>query len=112
MGAPLIAFTALGYRIFAMSHTTAILPLAQAVAYLEGSAISASISKNGTVYATIYDYCYRSVSCDSMNFWSFIASQEVCKLGNVRCNENQLDDTGSIVLFLGVLCLWMLHCQR
>lgn len=77
IGAPLCAFAARGNRIFAMSHSTSNVPLAQAIAFLNGDPISVTISRKGSVFATIYDYVYRNGSqyFESMNFWSFIACE-------------------------------------
>ncbi len=60
IGGPLAAFVLLGNEIFAMSHQTAVLPLTQAIAYLEKETIYANITRYGEVKATIYDYVFRS----------------------------------------------------
>lgn len=75
IGAPLAAFAARGNKIFEMSHETALLPVAQAVAFLKKEPLTASVNKHGNVYATILDYVYRNSEeqsiCD-MNYWDFI----------------------------------------
>ena len=43
-----------------MSHQTAVLPLTQAIAYLEKETNYANITRYGEVKATIYDYVFRS----------------------------------------------------
>jgi hypothetical protein len=86
VGAPVAAFCALGNDLFEMSHETAILPLTQARAFVQGEQLTASINKHGTVFATIHDYVYRSStdpSIDGMNYWQFVGSQETCKLKSV-----------------------------
>jgi hypothetical protein len=81
IGAPMAAYCARGNKIFEMSHTTVALPLEQAVSFLSGQKISASINKFGTVYATINDYVYRSsaVEIDNLNYWEYLSSHEMCR---------------------------------
>ena len=97
VGAPLAAFAALGNKIFEMSHDTATLPLNQAKAYLDGKPLRASITKQGVVMATIYDYVFRTKSdpcVNSMNYWTFIATQETCKLQkSTKSNDEVKQDT-------------------
>lgn len=91
VGAPLAALVLRGISIFEMSHKTAVLPLTQALAYLEGEEIRASINREGIVSATTYDYVYRSHNSqenDSMNLWDFIKTQETCRQGK----EGELDE--------------------
>ncbi|EFX66259.1 hypothetical protein DAPPUDRAFT_116575 [Daphnia pulex] len=61
VGEPVAAFCALGNDLFEMSHETAILPLTQASAFVQGEQLTASINKYGTVFATIDDYCFQDV---------------------------------------------------
>lgn len=83
VGAPLAAFAARNNKIFEMSHLTAMLPLNQAKAYLQDKPLRSSISKQGVVLATIYDYVFRT-KCEpcvnNMNYWTFVATQETGKL--------------------------------
>ena len=82
IGAPLAALGLLGVKMFAMSHETVVLPLFQAIAFLNHESIQASISKDGTVYASVFDYVFRG--CDQeiaeTNYWQFLSRQEVKKL--------------------------------
>jgi hypothetical protein len=97
IGGPLAAFVLLGNDIFAMSHKTAPLPLTQAVAYLEEQNMYATITRFGEVKATIHDYVFRSTQSqdiEDMNFWTFIKTQESCKLSPERRSklDNNDDD--------------------
>lgn len=69
-----------------MSHSTSNVPLAQAIAFLNGDPISVTISRKGSVFATIYDYVYRNgTECfENMNFWNFVSCQTTKKLGKSR----------------------------
>ncbi|EFX73115.1 hypothetical protein DAPPUDRAFT_325613 [Daphnia pulex] len=99
VGAPVAAFCALGNDLFEMSHETAILPLTQARAFVQGEQLTASINKHGTVFATIHDYVYRSSNdpsiIDGMNYWQFVGSQETCKLKSFfqDVEESDIEDT-------------------
>ncbi len=80
------AFCALGKDLFEMSHETAILSRTQARAFVQGEQLTASIYKQGTVFATIHDYVYHSLtdpSVDGINYWQFVGGQETCKLKSV-----------------------------
>lgn len=58
-----------------MSHQTEILPLAQAVGYLERENIHATITRFGEVRATIHDNvfrCTKTPHIETMNFWNFV----------------------------------------
>jgi hypothetical protein len=83
IGAPLAAFALRGNRIFEMSHDTAVLPLEQAVAFLEKRPLQAAFHKDGTVTANIHDYVYRSPALDETNYWQFVATQESTELRQV-----------------------------
>ncbi|KZS16225.1 Uncharacterized protein APZ42_018073 [Daphnia magna] len=75
-----------------MSHQTEILPLAQAVGYLERENIHATITRFGEVRATIHDYvfrCTKTPHIETTNFWNFDQTQEICKL-DVK-TDNQTD---------------------
>lgn len=82
VGAPLAAACLRGIKIFDMSHKTVTLPLNQAMAFLKKEPLYASVSKNGTVHASIYHYVFRSeeVEFRKLNYWQFLNSQEICKL--------------------------------
>lgn len=78
IGAPLAAFLARGNHLFQMSHETAPLLLQQALAFLNGSHLNASINKNGIIMAAVFDYVYRTTDGPSfslMNMWVFVATQ-------------------------------------
>jgi hypothetical protein len=98
IGGPLAAFVLLGNEIFAMSHQTAVLPLTQAIAYLEKETIYANITRYGDVKATIYDYVFRSKEnplIEKMNLWSFTQKQESCKLKARPSNCDAETDSSS-----------------
>lgn len=80
VGAPLAAFGALGNKFFSMSHRTACLPLAQVSAYLSGLPISVKIHKNGSVFATIFDYVFRNQFSEEMNMWNFVSTMKTVKI--------------------------------
>lgn len=87
------AFTLLGGQIFQMSHKTAVLPLNQAVAFLNQEELYASVSRTGVVYASIYDYVFRNGTdpvIAKMNFWDFVGSQEVVKLHKLKKSEGNI----------------------
>ena len=93
VGAPLAAFAARGNKIFEMSHETAVLPLNQAKAYLEDKPLRASISKQGIVLATVYDYVFRTKSdvfLSNMNFWTFTATQETGKINKSTQSNDEV----------------------
>ena len=97
IGGPLAAFALLGNNIFAMSHQTAPLPLTQAIGYLEKQNINATFTRFGEVKATIHDYVFRSnrnQDIEDMNYWTFIKTQESCKLApqKRRDSDNDNDD--------------------
>jgi hypothetical protein len=73
------AYLARGNKMFAMSHQTEPLPLAQAFNFLQGKPIYASIYTNGTVSASIHNYVYRSQvrAIENLNYWDFLATQEM-----------------------------------
>ena len=76
-----------------MSHETAVLPLNQAKAYLEDKPLRASISKQGIVLATVYDYVFRTKSdvfLSNMNFWTFTATQETGKLNKSTQSNDEV----------------------
>ncbi len=76
-----------------MSHETAVLPLNQAKAFLEGKPLRASISKQGLVLATIYDYVFRTKSnaiFNEMNYWTYVATQETCLLKQTTNSNNKV----------------------
>ena len=92
IGAPLAALVLRGIKVFDMSHKTEILPLTQALAFLEGNDIEASINREGVVSATTYDYVYRTQDApdiECMNFWDFVRTQEKCR---VKPSENQNEE--------------------
>jgi hypothetical protein len=83
IGGPLAAFVLLGNDISAMSHQTVVLPLTQALAYLEQENIHATITRFSEVKATIHDYVFRTMEAphiEATNFWDFTLTQEICKL--------------------------------
>lgn len=91
IGAPMAAFVALGNRIFEMSHDTVTMPLNQALAFLKNEPLQASISKHGSLYATIFDYIYRDDTDERicvMNYWQFLTTQASCKL-NVKASPQE-----------------------
>lgn len=91
IGAPMAAWIAIGNKVFDMSHKTIPLPINQAVAFLKREPVIASVNKFGTIFATIFDYIYRAEEFSTMNYWTFLATQEKCKLsfkvGKRRKNE-------------------------
>ena len=96
VGAPLAAFAARNNRIFDMSHKTVPLPIAQAKA--RGKAFTCIHNETRhTVMATIYDYVFRTrrdPSVDNMNYWTFVATQETCKLKKTKnLNHKDLDES-------------------
>jgi hypothetical protein len=94
IGAPLAAYCLRGNLLFRMSHQTVVLPLNQALAYLENKQIFATVSQNGAIRATIYDYIFRTksvVEFDNMNYWEFVKTQEFCKNVN-PIDENSEDE--------------------
>ena len=102
VGAPLAALVLRGMSIFEMSHETSVLPLTQALAFLEGEEIRALVNRQGIVSATTYDYVYRSRGSsenDSMNFWNFTKTQETCKQNTNKENgewEQIEDENGEL----------------
>ena len=95
IGGPLAAFVLLGNDIFGMSHKTAPLPLTQAIAYLEQQNMYATITRFGEVKATIHDYVFRATrnqNIEAMNFWTFVKTQESCKLSPEKRNRPGNDD--------------------
>ena len=95
IGGPLAAFVLLGNDIFAMSHKTVPLSLTQAIAYVEQQNIYATITRFGEVKATIHDYVFRATrnqDIEAMNFWTFVKTQESCKLSPEKRNRPSNDD--------------------
>jgi hypothetical protein len=84
VGAPLAAFAARGNKIFEMSHETSYVLLTQALAYLNGFDLNASINRQGIIMAGTHDYVNRSPSLEAMNMWEFAATQEICKMEESR----------------------------
>lgn len=100
VGAPLAAYGARDDKIFAMSHPTAPLPLLQGKAYLLGKPLRASISKEGVILATIYDYVFRTTSdlrIQNMNFWNFTGTQEICPLSK-KVKEYEVGNINNFTL--------------
>ena len=60
IGAPLAGYCLRGNLLFRMSHQTVVLPLNQALFYLENKQISATVSQKGVIRATIYDKVYQN----------------------------------------------------
>ena len=90
VGALLAAFAARGNLLFSMSHSTAVLPLTQTMAFLKAEPIFTNINKKGQVFSVIYDYVYRNPQFENMNFWTFIASHKIVshKKSNLDEEEN------------------------
>ena len=87
IGAPMASFTLIGGKVFEMSQETAILPLNQALAFLRKEDIHASVSRNGTIYASIHDYAFRDTSnpaIESINYWDFAATQQIYTVSNPK----------------------------
>ena len=59
-GAPLAGYCLRGNFLFRMSHQTVVLPLNQALSYLENKQISVTVSQKGVIRATIYDKVYQN----------------------------------------------------
>jgi len=94
VGALLAAFAARGNSLFAMSHSTVVLPLTQAVAYLQALPIQTSINQKGQVFSVIYDYVYRNALFENMNFWTFIATQKIVSKKAGQTTEDDVDESG------------------
>lgn len=93
IGASLAAFLARGNHLFQMSHETAPLLLLQALAFLNGNHLNASINKNGIIMAAVFDYVYRTTDDPSfslMNMWVFVVTQEQCLLS--KSTRQRKDD--------------------
>lgn len=109
IGAPMAAYTLLGGKIFRMSHDTAVLPLNQALAFLKREELYASLSRGGTVYASIYDYVYRNNTdprIERMNYWEFTATQQLCPLSKHNQNEPSTGTSHSFPLIVTLLSLY------
>lgn len=110
VGAPLCAFAARGNKIFTMSHPTANVPLAQAIAYLNGFPITVSMTRNGVLYATIYDYIFRNdrnQAMENINFWTFVASCKTRKLNkstSSTCRPSAENEGSFKILFINNNC--------
>lgn len=80
IGALLAAFLGRGNPLFQMSHQTAPLLLLQALAYLNGSHLNASINKEGVIMAAVFDYVHRTSHpfFSILDMLEFVATQELC----------------------------------
>ncbi len=90
VGAPLAAYCLRGNEIFQMSHQTANLPLSQAIAFLNKEPLYASISRSGTISASIFQYVFRSDNHSKTNYWQFLSTQELCKLPSEKQIQEQI----------------------
>ena len=91
IGAPLAAFLARGNHLFQMSHQTAPLLLLQALAFLNGNDLNASINKKGIIMSAVFDYVHSTSDDPSfslMNMWEFVATQELCLLTKSTTKRN------------------------
>ena len=108
VGALLAAFAARGNLLFAMSHSTAVLPLTQTVAYLQAEPILTNINKKGQVFSVIYDYVYRNTLFENMNFWTFIANHKIVshKKSNLVEEEEITHHECGTYIFSHKICLF------
>jgi hypothetical protein len=95
VGGPLLAFHALGNKIFQTSHDTHVLALMQGLAFLHQQPLRASIDKSGRVNASVHEYVFRGDDLPPLHWWDLIEQYEVVKLKGTASARADPEDSGS-----------------